>query len=72
TAMQIGGAWGTILEIQGVIDWALSEFGNLKVFLTGGDAIFLSNYLKNKIFVHPNLVLNGLNQILNYNVQLLA
>jgi type III pantothenate kinase len=72
SAMQIGGAWGMVLEIDGVINWALAEFSNLQVFLTGGDAVFFANHLKNKIFLHPNLVLVGLNQILNYNVQLLV
>ena len=45
------------------------EFGKINVLLTGGDAEFLANHLKTKIFVNPNLVLYGLNKILTYNVQ---
>lgn len=40
--------------------------GMITVF-TGGDAKFFDNKLKNTIFVIPNLVLIGLNRILNFN-----
>ncbi len=70
-AIQNGGLWGATLEMQGVIDWCADEFGSINVILTGGDAIFFANHLKREIFVHQNLVLLGLNKILNHNVQFL-
>lgn len=39
----------------------------LLTLITGGDAKFFDNKLKNTIFVIPNLVLIGLNRILNFN-----
>lgn len=70
SAMRNGAQFGTILEIQGFIDWSRSELGEINVILTGGSVeIFVKN-LKSQIFVNPNLVLSGLNKILNYNVEL--
>jgi len=43
---------------------------NLKVLLTGGDAEFFEKELKNGIFADPNLLLKGLNEILDYNLHL--
>ncbi len=70
-ALQNGGLWGAILEMQGVIDWCEEKFGSINVILTGGDANFFANHLKSEIFVHQNLVLLGLNKILHHNVQFL-
>jgi type III pantothenate kinase len=69
SALLNGAKLGTILEMQGFIDLCTSEFGTTNIFLTGGDAVFFANKLKKKIFVHSNLVLTGLNKILNYNVE---
>jgi type III pantothenate kinase len=44
-------------------------YRNLLVILTGGDQEFLHKKLKIKIFAAPNLVLSGLNEILDYNDQ---
>lgn len=44
-----------------------SIYQNLTVLVTGGDANFFDNKLKNSIFVVSNLVLVGLNRILNFN-----
>jgi type III pantothenate kinase len=44
-------------------------YRNLLVILTGGDHEFLHKKLKIKIFAAPNLVLSGLNEILDYNDQ---
>ena len=69
TALLNGAKLGAVLEMQGFIDLCHSQFGATNVFLTGGDADFFANKLKKKIFVHSNLVLIGLNKILNYNVE---
>ncbi len=42
-------------------------FPGMITLITGGDANFFDNKLKNTIFVIPNLVLIGLNRILNFN-----
>ncbi len=71
TSLQTGAQWGALLEMTGFIGHYRDLFGEIEVLLTGGDANYFANHLKTKIFVNPNLVLIGLNQILNYNVQLL-
>lgn len=69
TALLNGVQLGTLLEIEGFIDLCHSDFGETITFLTGGDADFFANKIKKKIFVRSNLVLIGLNKILNYNVK---
>ena len=59
---------GIIFEIKGTIKEYRKKYKNLKVILTGGDHSFFANHLKNSIFAAPNLTLQGLNEILNYNV----
>ncbi len=39
----------------------------MKVLMTGGDFQLFEKGLKNSIFVDPDLVLKGLNEILDYN-----
>jgi type III pantothenate kinase len=72
TALQNGGLLGTALEIEGWVERLRSRWPQLKILLTGGDAALLAKRLKCKIFVHPNLVLYGLDKILTYNVEQLA
>jgi type III pantothenate kinase len=66
--LQNGAVKGTIREIDTFIDETRSKFGAINVILTGGDALLFEKYTKNQIFVAPNLVLEGLNEILRYNV----
>ncbi|PHN05681.1 type III pantothenate kinase [Flavilitoribacter nigricans] len=72
TAMRNGGQLGTVLELEGFIRLFSSQFGELRVILTGGDAEFFAKVLKSKIFVNPDLVLRGLNKILTYNAEQLV
>lgn len=58
---------GTCSEIDGIINSYKEKYPDLICILTGGDSIYLSNHLKNSIFTHSNLILKGLNDILNYN-----
>lgn len=60
---------GSVSEIDGIINDYKSHFPNLICVLTGGDSEFLAKRLKNSIFAHQNLVLKGLNDILNYNLE---
>ena len=68
-ALQNGAIKGTFREIDSFITEARKEFGEIKVILTGGDAFFFEKWTKNMIFVAPNLVMEGLNEILKYNVK---
>jgi type III pantothenate kinase len=59
---------GLIFEMEGYIGSLKNNYLDLIVLLTGGDAQFFDNKLKKPIFVVSNLVLTGLNAILEYNV----
>jgi len=60
---------GIVHEINGYLDRYSGQFADLMIILTGGDADFFVNKLKKTIFVVSNLVLNGLNFILEFNAQ---
>jgi type III pantothenate kinase len=61
---------GTIKEVQGMIDEYQLSYPLIKIVITGGDGNFIAKHLKkNSIFTHPNLVLEGLNQILTYHIE---
>jgi type III pantothenate kinase len=66
--MQSGVINGLTGEIETMIERYSQEFDGLKVILCGGDTTFFENKLKASIFAIPELVLSGLNNILNYNV----
>jgi type III pantothenate kinase len=66
-AMQNGILRGTIYEIETFIDSVSDIFGPVKVVFTGGDIKFFEEHLKFTIFASPNLVLKGLNEILEIN-----
>lgn len=65
--MNAGAFNGMINEITGTIHALRSEYDNLKVYLTGGDSIFFEAHLKNGIFANQNLVLEGINKIIQIN-----
>lgn len=69
-AIRNGGAWGAVWETEGFIRVCRQHFRPLRVILTGGDADFFARNIKTKIFALPNLVLVGLNKILQHNVEL--
>ncbi len=54
-------------EIDGFIQQYKSQFSQLTIFMTGGDAKHFDKYFKSAIFAHSNLTLIGLNEILRYN-----
>ncbi|MDR0419590.1 MAG: type III pantothenate kinase [Prevotellaceae bacterium] len=58
---------GIIYETLANITKISLKYQNLKVVLTGGDASFLANHLQYPIFVVYDLVLIGLNRILEYH-----
>lgn len=58
---------GVVFEVDRAIDAFKEFYNNLKVIITGGNAEFFDNKLKNSFFVHFNLLALGLNRILEYN-----
>lgn len=58
---------GVLGEVNGYIEEMSQQFPELTIVFTGGDAKFFDKKLKNTIFVNPNLLIIGLNRILNYN-----
>jgi type III pantothenate kinase len=66
-AIILGVQNGILFEMEQYISSYFEQFGEIRVFLTGGDIFFFENKLKRNIFANPNLVLIGLNQILEYN-----
>ncbi|MGV6831257.1 MAG: type III pantothenate kinase [bacterium] len=67
TAIHSGVIYGVSFEIDGVIEHYMDDYEDLTVILTGGDAKFLSKRLKNSIFANSNFLLEGLNNILEFN-----
>ena len=60
---------GVICEIDGVIEGFKEKNQKLTIVLTGGDTIFLAKNIKSTIFANPNFLLEGLNSILMYNIE---
>ncbi len=56
-------------EVDHYINLLKENYPSLTVVITGGDADFFVNKLKNSIFVHQNLVIMGLNRVLDFNAQ---
>ena len=67
-SVQSGVINGIVAEIEGIIKQYNLSFPDLLVFITGGDMNFFAKKLKSNIFAVPNLVLIGLNEILEFNV----
>ena len=68
-AMQSGVMNGLLAEINGLIEAYGKVLTNINVIFCGGDASYFANRIKNPNFVVPELVLIGLNRILEYNVE---
>ncbi len=59
---------GILAEIKGIIEQYQAEYPDIKIILSGGDANYFEKRLKINIFAIPNIVLEGLNLILSYNL----
>jgi len=66
-AIRAGVQHGVVFEVDKAIDTFKEFYKNLNVIITGGDADFFDNKLKNSFFVNFNLTALGLNRILEYN-----
>ena len=69
SAIQAGVVNGIVYEMDGYIDALRAKYPDLLVFLTGGHSFYFESRLKNSIFADINLVLTGLNRILEYHVE---
>ncbi len=67
-SMRSGALNGALFEVEGAIRAYTERYPGLAVVLSGGDAGFFELHMKSRIFARPNLVLEGLNTILNYNL----
>ena len=58
---------GIIAEVETIITTFRKENNDTIVIITGGDCFFFEKALKNSIFANSFLVMEGLNEILDYN-----
>jgi len=70
TAIRSGVIKGISFEIDGYVDTLKSEMSDLLVFLTGGSCKYFEDHIKSTIFADNNIVLKGLNCIIEYNAKL--
>ncbi len=68
TAIRNGAELGALLEVTSFMEKCRRRFKPLQVVFTGGDTDFFVKNIKTKIFANPNLILIGLNKILQHNV----
>jgi len=69
SAILSGVLQGMIFEIKGYIDIFKFKYPELLTLLTGGSTFYFDTKLKSPIFAEKNLVLIGLNCILQFNVK---
>ena len=70
TALRTGAQVGILAEVEGFVERFIRNFGRVKVVLTGGDGEFImKNVLLSERYFERHLVLQGLNQILNFNLK---
>ncbi len=67
SAIVAGVQQGIIFEVSGYIDACKKQYSNCKFLATGGDAEFFSSMLTEPVLFYPDLVMEGLNYILDYN-----
>lgn len=58
---------GVLYEIEGYVMRLEEEYDDLKIIFTGGDGKYFAKRLKNTIFATYDLVVHGLNRIMDYN-----
>ncbi len=58
---------GVLQEVDGIINAYKQQYSEVNVVVSGGDYKYFDKYLKNNIFASPNIVLTGLNRILDFN-----
>jgi type III pantothenate kinase len=67
--MMSGAVWGTVHEIDGMMETYKCAHPTISVVLSGGDSLYLGKYLKNSIFApHKEVVIIGLLEILKHQL----
>jgi len=69
SAILLGALKGIEFEINGYFRALSFKYAELSIFLTGGNSNYFVSKLKSPIFAQKNLVLTGLNRILQFNVK---
>ncbi len=69
TCIHSGVLNGAVAEMEGIIQQYRDLYPGLKIILTGGDHNYFDKRLKIKTFAAPYLVLEGLNLILDFNIE---
>ncbi len=64
-----GALLGAVAEVEATIQRYESQYNDLVVIVTGGDADYLCKQVKKRFFADPNILLRGLNTILNFNIE---
>ncbi len=70
SAVGSGVAQGIIYEVEGYIREMSARYEDMKIIFTGGDANYFAKRLKSAIFATCDLIIYGLNTILEYNAKL--
>jgi type III pantothenate kinase len=68
-SLSAGAVQGAINEVAGTINTYQHRFAEVTTLLTGGDLGLFDGLLKNSIFAAPELLLRGLNNILDQNAE---
>ena len=68
-AIHSGVIEGLVHEIDGFIAQYQQLYPKFIIILTGGDAEFLANRLKNTIFANSNFLLESLNRTFQYKIK---
>jgi len=63
-AVLCGAFWGIVSEVNALLDRLLGYYPDISIILTGGDSHYFEKHLKNCKKIVPNLVLIGLNRII--------
>jgi len=64
-----GVVMGVVFEINEYIRTFEKRHEKLVTVITGGDSEVITSFTDKKMFLHPDLVTDGLNYLLDYNVQ---
>ena len=70
SAVGSGVAQGIIYEVEGYVRDMSVRYEDMKIIFTGGDANYFAKRLKSAIFATCDLIIYGLNTILEYNAKL--
>ena len=68
-AITAGVVMGLVFEINEYIRTFEKRHEKLVTVITGGDSEIIISFTDRKMFLHPDLVTDGLNYLLDYNVQ---